>query len=568
MADELNPILNYIQSSLGSGDPFESAIASNAQQIMGAGEQAVTALKTASQATDLVVAQKGAGELSAQNEAQNFKASMGGTEGDPNYLIGMLTQNFQHNTREALAARKQLEAMDALNPITSPLQWLAAKFTENDVIDKHNFHAQAAAQDEASINEIANTTSNVAQMAKATATTVTKETLAAEMEAKRAADDAKIMQLKQQNLMHDTNAIQVLQQGRMNELDQFYKAEHFKMQQAQFAESQEQHAWMREDAAANREMRKLQFEGLQEERRLRQEEKARILADKELTLSRFRLGYKVLGGEGDISEGTMKQMIANPALKKVVDNITGSGIEKAVTGRTVIAQDPGEAFVTIGQAGLGAKWAGSNAKPTFDKLSQYAADATKLPEYGAAKNAAEREVVLSNYINKQVAAEAPKWANNAEHPSSLYDAPDLVTLAASVPSIKDSPLYTKVLLPLVEATNDSSLNFSKVDGAVRAAVATGKITEQQAITEVSNLYNAAKLSNNVMRQFTSFSIPPQIAYNIQAGRDGFGFENKYTFDVSKPEEYAKYLQFMKYKNVVGSAPLIQPLFTGVLQAGM
>lgn len=545
LEDNSNPFMQLLQEASG-GSTYQQALASNVQRLQEAGAASEAATSAQVEASNIANKQKLEGEFAAQEEGRKTKAMMGGDAADPNYLIGLLTQDFQANTRAALSERKQIEAMDATSIIDSPLQWLVNQFTVNDVIDRHNFHAQAADESANTINQISIVTSNAAQMAKTTAQVVTRESMAAQLEAQTRAGLAAISQLKQQNLMHETNAIQAIQQGKIQETQQYYAAENHRMQLEEFARSGERFEWEKAAAEEMSTMRKLQLDMHMEEWNAKQDEKARILADKTATTTTFQVGARAIGFNGDVSEGTMKQMLANPDLKKVADRILSAGIEKLSTGRTVIAPTPGEAVTTLRQAGTVGNWATTNAQPVLKYLDGLVNKAKSSPEFAGAKTVADQDAYVEAYINKAHQSDVAGWMKNAEAPTSLYLAPDLLTMEVGAPQIKNTALYNLVLRPLVEATNNSDMNFAKVDGAVRAAIKTGKLTANQAAAEVAEFYKTAAVVNNAHKQFTSFRLPAQTSYNIQLGDTLLGSGASYTFDVSRPEQYLKYLQYKQF----------------------
>ena len=523
MATNINPVLQFLQQrnadQLNAGQLQASNVGDAEQQGLIAEQKSAEAARLAHDAEQ----QKLQAILNAQNDTTITQAAFGGKLGDPNELIGQLAQSFRENTAVVLDQAKKIQQMDSVEFSDNPLQWLQNQFTINSEIDKHNA-AQGAADSAANaMRTINDVTSSTAAANLAAAKTLSSESVAAQLQQHLAESGAALAQLKQQNLRANSADIHALQQGQQQVLSNMFQGISLEMQagaerraEGSYAMSQEEH--------------QLRMQALNESINA----KDSSAEGEQNALSTLNAGLAAHNKPPITSMKEFKAMIANPEIKAAMAPFWVAGQGRVTTGRVYIGADPGDAALNIKKAK--SDWSDNSARSVTEYLDGLVSKAATVA--AGVTNAKDRENTIYNAINTFAATDTKHWVNDTEHKDSIYQAPDLASLAELSPDIKQLKLYKSVLEPLIGA-GANAITAAGIHEATLAAIKSGAIPSQVAFKEVPKLFQSIKNFNNTYRMYDAFGLPPQTTYTVKVVSH-IPFIADRQFDISKPEEFVKY----------------------------
>jgi hypothetical protein len=457
-------------------------------------------------ATKLVQSVHNFGQLAAQDAIQSFAAHAA-----PSDLEISLADTYnaaEKNKAEALAVINQKRSVSWMD---DPIGWIQNKLTINDDINKYNGFVQQSNDAE---DQIAATNRMVDQRASAIAKTQTTITAAsaeagAQVAANQALEAADL--LHRQGIVANTAGVEAIQ--RLN------------YQQLQIAGN-------KLDADA----RYIQIQTAQKELAMRQEsmdlEKQRMAlsskkegeadAANEYITNSIRAGMKVLYPNNpkawDIDTGKYTAMMSGKVpmdpklLYAYTIGSTNNQLDPTGTQR-ILATSPAQmAQVMIYKPDLS-----PDAKTTaslIDKAVQVVQNDNQYKQMVAAKDTKG----IEDMINKTAQGLLDAQVNHASDPNSIYYLPPADVLMNSVPGMKDSPLAQKVLAPLITAKVDLS-NPNAVAQYTVSAIKEGKITANQAATDIATLYGMGQTANIASKQVMQMGLTPTNKYigNATAG---------------------------------------------------
>lgn len=462
--------------------------------------------KETADATYLVQSVHNFGQLAAQDAIQNFAAHAA-----PSDLEIQLADTYNAAEKNKAIALAKINQKRSVSFLDDPLGWIQNKLTINDDINEYNGFVQQGNDAE---DQIAATNRMVDQRASAIAKTQTTITVAsAEAGAKVAANAAleAADTLHRQGIVANTAGVEAIQrlnyqqlQIATNRLDA--DARYIQIQTAQ------QELGMRQESMN---LEKQRFE-------LAQKKEGEADAANNYITGSIKAGMKVLYPNNpkawDIDVGKYTAMMSGKVpmdpklLYAYTIGSTNNQLDPTGTQR-ILATSPAQ----MAQVMLYKPDLSSDAKTTaslIDKAVQTVQNDNQYKQMVAAKDTKG----IEDLINKTAQGLLDASVNHTSDPNSAYYLPPADVLLNSVPGMKDSPLVTKVLAPLIAAKVDLS-NPNAVTGYAATAVKEGKLTANQAASDIATLYSQGQAANIASKQIMQMGLTPTQKYigNATAG---------------------------------------------------
>lgn len=534
MAD-IYDMIREVTTALGETSSVQRDILKKQQGIS---NENVSLAETAMPAALEVLGQKAQGDLDAQNAGIAVRNQLGNNPEDPNSLLAILTQDFRENTLIAreqaagIAARKQVTLFDDLP------QFLINQIMLPDEINAYNGTMGKVKVAQEGISAMQSLTTASAQAAKATAQTLTKESIKNQAIVDSAQLAQKINVLKHDSLGYDMEALKLTNHQNAQTLQWAMNEHSMRMQDANFALSQAEH-------------------------------QLRLKKLKEADIEDQQYVDFVNAGAGSyelpkVNLDTIKLMMKSPEQKAKLDRLFNRGIELAATGSNSVGATPGEAIMGAMEVG-GLK--GEQNKPARDYLARIYSDVvSSYPPNTKVTPALKMEIqtkindVLYGPIDpksgkrNEAKGELYKMALDVERPGSLFKAPDLPALVG-VPSIKSNPIFESVIAPAVAA------GITKSDPATMyaqglEAVKRGLINDKQLALGLADFYKATSAVTYASSGAGKFGLPYRPGYMSKL-EDPVGFG-------SLQQDWAKEENWIMYHTMSQAAKG----FFGALGSGM
>lgn len=526
-----NPILEALAQMQGGQVPL-GALANNALQSQQAGQQQEQLASQLGEQNAIIERQKQAGLLGAEQETQAAKSALGANPGDANYLVGDLSAMFRDNVRAAMQQKAVVDDLNNASFLDSPAKWLTAQFTINDEINKYNSFAENANFAEQTIDGINNSVSAAAQQAAATAKVVTGATAEAAVRVQAIKDQMMAGQLRQQNLRFDTDSIQALQQGRAQQVSEHYQQLHYSLAVTNSNRQAEEHAANMVERKLSRELHEAQLE-------VYKETKLKAAEDEAVHSQIMSTGAQSLGLPVPPNKTTWKFLESNPDTKAAMDTVFKAGVNKLYKGVNASA-GTGEVISAMKALGSADSWNGTPVAPLVAHAAGLYQQVVSSEAASAIKKLDERNAYINDEVTKRAGAAAASWNVDAEA-TPYYRSPGIAEIMHVNPKLAELPIFSKVIEPLALASKTNDLSADQIAGALRAAMGRKEISFSSAATQLAMWFTAAKNTNNATKQFATVGYLPQVEYNVR--RSAGLFSTPLTFDISTPEQAAKFLQY-------------------------
>lgn len=494
----------------------QSQMASDFSQVNDLANRIVTA--TTAQGTDeaAIATQQAQGLLKAQEAARSVAASYGGNPDDVSFIMNKLGQQWMQSEAERQQALDVVQKKQSVSFMDDPLTWLSNKLTINRDIAMYNDDEERSNTLYDQLNKINELNSSTAKSMQAIAQTQTAATVAATSDAALqkatiAANDAKL-----KGVLYNVQGIKDITQLGQQEVDNSVKAAQTAIAAGHLAVAQQQVTIMRDEYEQKAALYAQEVKDKQ-----RADATDEYVADK-TNIGRAALGLNPLPPAkifamfklgGDAGEALKQQF----SIGSISD----------ATGKTIIAPSTGTAarVLATNNSPLGVQ--NPAVKPVLSLLSD---------SYNTARNPQNQQQfginpkdvnTLDNAVSGIVGQRVVQMASNIKpgDNSNIFQAPPLTALA-TLPAVKQNPLYQKVLEPQVKAglaeTDPTNLVSLTVD-----AIKQGQINLSDGASGLASLFNAAAALNTSTKDYMRFGIAPQTGYHTTVEMTGlFGGSTK------------------------------------------
>ena len=503
-----------------------TGVNTQAQQL---GNQIIQLAADKAEKERVATQQKLEGDLAAQTAARTIATSLGANPDSQNFALAQLGQQFWDKFNQAQAVQKVVAEKESVGFFDNPLKYVANQLTVGQDIAKHNAIALQANTALGAMNAINATVQSSAAAQRSIAESVTRDSIAAAMDAQATAAKIQTMELQQKNLSYDMDSIKLLMGNNDRTLQRAMQMNSVQVQQQQLAISQGHLALAQKEAS------------------LRAAERAQKLADMKEDEAGWAENTRIynlgrgIQGFAPVSPEQLKTFLKSgtQASKKDFEDNWSSGMVAASTGNKVVGGS------TVGSSALTIMKNNSplndGMRETKDYLSQVwqksvstiAATGGKPTEAGVVNN-------VNELVPKQLKVMAADVSKDP-YGKNLYKAPDLKTLMAAAPSVANSAFGKTVLYTQVSG-GATAVNPDVLIDAGIAAVQAGTITPQEFTNGFVNLFAEAKNWNNASKNFKAVNLPLQSTYNssVYTGTS-LPFGRHEIIDLSNPTQVNNFL---------------------------
>lgn len=479
----------------------QSQMASDFSQVNDLANTIATA--TQAQGTDeaAIATQQAQGLLQAQTAARQVAASYGGNPDDVSFIMNKLGQQWMDTESQRLQAEKIVQQKQSVRFSDDPLQWFENKLSVNTDINNYNNLEEQSNMLYDQLNKINTLNTSTAESMKAIAKTQTAATVAATTDAALQKTTIAADQAKLNAVLYNVKGIQDITQMGQQEVDNAVKGAQTAIAAGHLAVAQQQVQIMQKEFD-----QKAAFYAQEVKDKQQADATDAYVADM-TNKGRAAMGLTPLppakifamfkiGGE------------AGEAIK--MQYSAGSATD--ALGKPIIAASAGTAARMLAVNNSPLATTNSAVKPVLSVLSN-AYNTVRNPQnqglYGVnPKDVSTLDNAVSGVVNKTVVAMASEIKPGDQ--SNIFQAPPLTALA-TMPAVKDNPLYQKVLAPQVKAgmveTDPTKLLSLTVD-----AIQNGQINLGDAASGLSSIFTAAAAMNTATKDYMRFGITPQANY--------------------------------------------------------
>lgn len=462
-----------------------------------------------------VLGQKNQGELAAQEAGRAVSAGLGNDPNDPNSLLSILVQDFRENMFAAREQQAAIAAKQSVSMYDDVPQFLINQLTLPGDVRAYDATMGKAQVAKEGIAQMQALTTASAQAARATAQTMTKDSIKQQAEVDAATLTTKVNALKIDALGYDLEGIKIAGANNAQFVQYQMNMHQLRMQDAAAARASEEHQTRK--AAIDKD-------------KIEDQEYAKII-----NAGRASLELPA------VNLDTIKMLRKSKEQSGKLDRFFNLGIDLAATGSNAIGSSAGDSIVNALETG-GLK--GAQNKASRDYLESIARDVAKtLPPKSTMtdlKNAVDDK--LYGPFNAKTGkrderlGELYKMASDVERPGSIYKAPELNVLAAS-PSIKSNPIYESVIAPAISAgitKSDPASMYAQGAEAIRRGI----INEKQLAKGLADFYKSVTAVTYAHSGAGKFSLPYRPSY-VSRVEDPTGL-SPYQLDWTKESNWIMY----------------------------
>lgn len=460
--------------------------------------------------------QQAKGLLDAQEAARSVAASYGGNPDDVSFIMNKLAAEWQSTEAQRMQALDVVTKKQSVNFFDDPLTWLSNKLTVNTDIAQYNDLEEKSNALYDQLEKINTLNSSTAQSMKAIAQTQTAATVAAttDLAAQKATIAAKTASI--QGLLYNVKGVQDVTQMGQEQVDNSVKAAqtsiaagHLAVAQAQLAVS-EKELTMKADLYAEETKQKQQQDATDAFVADTTNKGRAALGLPPLPPAKIFAMFKLGGEVGD----SLKHQYTAGAMTDAI-------------GKPIIAASSGTAARVLATASSPLATTNPAVKPVVDLL-EGSYQSARNPQAAAQLGINPKDVsTLDNAVSGIVQQRVLAMGQNIKpgDASNIFQAPPLTALA-TLKSVQQNPVYTKVLEPQIKA-GMAETDPNKIISLTVDAINQNKISLNDAAVGISGLFQAAAVSNTATRDYTRFGIAPQATYNTMLNGTGvFGGSTK------------------------------------------
>lgn len=496
---ESNPVLDIIvnagKNAVASARQVavaEQAAAAETQKIVG---EAIATNKQIAGNQQIVTAAQRGGELAAQEQMLALISGAQGIE-----TLGALLKKSTQTANEVVALTEAVRKEQDVRLVDDPLTWIKAQVDWNKNQDKLLNATDQLRIVSSAAQQVAGQVTQVGQISKATARTITQASAQAEI------DNVALIALQQQRELQ-LKGLAANIQGVRAAAEADDKTLTIANQVGTFARMEQQFQLALEEFN----QRKTEFEW-------RKSEKEDQRGFEERTIAAYNAG-RVARGQQPVSALEVRDMLklGGNQVKGEMAEVIELGRIALQTGQALIATDPGKvAGLLKNSPELVASLDETQKKVAGVLLEAYKVLGDKAVRAKEGldddKNGAKAQRVVGKKAQELVNAQLQFVGNN---PDNIFFIGDLTSFIGSAQSpgiaaFQSYPLTQKVLNPAIKAgvaLSDPTVPFKLTLEAIKR----GEISTAQAAADFSNIYRRASMVHRAAADFRKFAItlPPE-----------------------------------------------------------
>lgn len=469
------------------------------QQGAQLGTQIIAAAVEKAEKERIAQQQKLEGELAAQEAGRVIATSLGANPDSQNFALAQLGQQFWDKFNQAQAVQKQIEQKESVGFFDNPIQYFANQLTVGQDVAKHNAIAIQANTALNAMQQINATVVSSVNAQKSIAESVTRDSIAAAMDAQAIGAKIQSMELQQRNLSYDMDSVKLLMSNNDRTLQRAVQMNSIQVQQQQLAISAGHLALAQKEAS------------------LRAAERAQKLADMKEDEAGWAENTRIynigrgIQGFPPVTPEQLKTYLKSgtQTAKKDFEENWSSGMIAAATGNKVVGGS------TVGQSALTVMKNNSPLNNGMQETKEFLAQVwQKGITTTTAAGGKPTEAGVVNAVNELVPKQLKVMAADVmkdPYGKNIYRGPDLKTLS-ELPSVKGSKFGQTVLYTQVSG-GATAVNPDVLIDAGLAAVQAGTITPQEFTNGFVNMFAEAKNWNNTTKNFKAVNLPLQSTYN-------------------------------------------------------
>lgn len=469
------------------------------QQGAQLGTQIIAAAVEKAEKERIAQQQKLEGELAAQEAGRVIATSLGANPDSQNFALAQLGQQFWDKFNQAQQVQKTIEQKESVGFFDNPIQYFANQLTVGQDVAKHNAIAIQANTALNAMQQINATVVSSVNAQKSIAESVTRDSIAAAMDAQALGAKIQSMELQQRNLSYDMDSVKLLMSNNDRTLQRAVQMNNIQVQQQQLAISAGHLALAQKEASQRAADRATKLSEMKEDE-AGWAENTRI----------YNIGRGIQGFP-PVTPEQLKTYLKSgtQTAKKDFEENWSSGMIAAATGNKVVGGS------TVGQSALTIMKNNSPLNNGMQETKEFLAQVWQKGITTSADTTGKpTEAGVVNAVNELVPKQLKVMAADVmkdPYGKNIYRGPDLKTLS-ELPSVKGSKFGQTVLYTQVSG-GATAVNPDVLIDAGLAAVQAGTITPQEFTNGFVNMFAEAKNWNNTTKNFKAVNLPLQSTYN-------------------------------------------------------
>lgn len=503
-------ILAQVQSQNAALQGAASSAQNIFDKISGQSDALAAAAQKAGEDKAAIITQKEQGNLDAQTATRAVAASYGGNPDDVSFIMTKLGSQMQ----DALAQREQaaqvINEKNQVSLLDDPLQWIMNKLSINDDIQRYNSADTLYEDAVKGLDNINTLNQTTAQGQLAIAKTRTAATVAASADQAQQEANIDVAKAKIQGLLYNAQGVETVMKFNQEQLSNAFQGQQLAISAGHLAVAQAGLALQRQEFSLKSQMWQ---ESLNE--------KKKADATDAQMVNWYNQGAAALGMKPLDSNKVLAMAKAGGPVSETVRNVIVSGMQSDALGKPVIAETPGAAVRTL--AATSSPLAKTNAatKPIIEMLGnayQTALSPQMVATLGVDK---AKPATVDNAVNQVLKPVLQGMSSNIKMDDStnIYQAPTWQVLSQSK-AVQDTPLYQKVLKPLVSGGGVTNTDPNQIMSLASVAIQNKQITLNDAVSGISTVFQAAAGINNETKDYLRFGLPPQSQYKTGISSTG------------------------------------------------
>lgn len=508
-AIDLASIMDAVNQQNGIVGDLASNAMSVYSKINNIGNAGVESFKQEADSAMVVTMADEQAKLRAQQNSRMAATKLGTNMDDQGELITQLSDQIRTSYDSANKALDTINQKESVGLFDDPLTYISNQLSIDGDYAAYDGNKKKYELATEMYNQINSLTQQSSITQNAIAENRTDASLAARAKQLSAVADRQTGELESKNLLTNLQGQEFISKLSGEQLDNLVKAKSMQNADEQLAISKANYTLSAKTA-------QIAFE----ERDLKLAEKKRTLEEEAAFVDTINTGRKAEGfspiTQADISNGiklggTMK------------DNITqwytvGSGVVSS--GNILYGSTPANANERLLQtrAPLAQQY-----KPIVDQLNSIRSQVIKEAVTAGTKPTKELIEAKVNEKFKALTTSQASRIRTGDDVNNLFYAPDMKSLSATE-AVQKTQLYKDVLGPAIESsTLPVQTNPDLILAVARDNIRSGKITLNQASSDIATIFKQAVVTRDELRGFNRFGIIPPTGYNAELSYTGSGF---------------------------------------------
>lgn len=404
-------------------------------------------------------------------------------------LNKLLEQSNSLFEQQRAVSDRIINANTPRNLYSNPVRWLADHFLKPYNEDKYKAISGKLQSTNSQIKFINDATQDFRRTADAIAETSTVGTAAAAGRIAKAAIDEKVTQQRIDILRHNADGLLKTTQLRNSPFDISLRITDQLNQEAQIVEMRKQ--------------RETQFEVLQ----MQLKDKATAAAAQQSMLDNYNLGATNTGTMVFKSYEEMNNYVQlNPEYKAVIAANYSNGLAQSSGVQPTLGSSPFNTLNFIDKSGAKLDPSRTALVGKLARLYNHSTESGRRPADLNTKD----KTAMKAYVDKYIMSEAAIQANNITSggDNNIYKAPPIESLAAD-PNLAKTYFMDKILKPM-QAAGVNDIPFTKAIAVLTADVVAGKVSAEEAESDLVFLGTKIKLMNNDLYRYQATAGLPEM----------------------------------------------------------